>query len=59
MFWAMFLPIIKSTWLYLQYLIVFTQVAADRQLKLFGQNISSIFMKVTKKMQLYRLIYYS
>jgi len=25
---AMFSPIIKSTWLYLQYLVVFTQVAA-------------------------------
>jgi hypothetical protein len=28
MFWAMFSPIIRSTWLYLQYLVVFTQVAA-------------------------------
>jgi hypothetical protein len=28
MFRAMFSPIIRSTWLYLQYLIVFTQVAA-------------------------------
>jgi hypothetical protein len=27
MFRAMFLPIIRSTWLYLQYLVVFTQVA--------------------------------
>jgi hypothetical protein len=31
MFWAMFSPIIKSAWLYLQYLVVFTQVAADWQ----------------------------
>jgi len=28
MFRAMFSPIIRSTWLYLQYLVVFTQVAA-------------------------------
>ena len=28
MFRAMFSPISKSTWLYLQYLVVFTQVAA-------------------------------
>jgi len=28
MFRAMFLPIMRSTWLYLQYLVVFTQVAA-------------------------------
>jgi len=28
MFQAMFSPIIMSTWLYLQYLVVFTQVAA-------------------------------
>jgi hypothetical protein len=28
MFWAKFLPIIRSTWLYLQYLVMFTQVAA-------------------------------
>jgi hypothetical protein len=28
MFRAMFPPIIRSTWLYLQYLVVFTQVAA-------------------------------
>jgi len=28
MFQAMFSPIIRSTWLYLQYLVVFTQVAA-------------------------------
>jgi hypothetical protein len=27
MFWAMFSPIIRSTWLYLQYLVVFIQVA--------------------------------
>jgi hypothetical protein len=27
MFRVMFSPIIKSTWLYLQYLVVFTQVA--------------------------------
>ena len=31
MFRAMFLPIIRSTWLYLQYLLVFTQVAAGFQ----------------------------
>ena len=31
MFRAMFSPIIKSTWLYLQYLVVFTQVAAGWQ----------------------------
>jgi len=31
MFWAMFSPIIRSIWLYLQYLVVFTQVAAGRQ----------------------------
>jgi len=31
MFRAMFSPIIKSTWLYLQYLVVFTQVAAGYQ----------------------------
>jgi hypothetical protein len=29
MFRAMFLPIMRSTWLYLQYLVVFTQVAAS------------------------------
>jgi hypothetical protein len=29
MFRAMFSSIIRSTWLYLQYLVVFTQVAAD------------------------------
>jgi hypothetical protein len=34
MFRAMFSPIIKSTWLYLQYLVVFTQVAAGDELKL-------------------------
>jgi hypothetical protein len=28
MFWAMFLLIIRSTWLYLQHLVVFIQVAA-------------------------------
>jgi hypothetical protein len=28
MFRAMFSPVIRSTWLYLQYLVVFTQVAA-------------------------------
>ena len=28
MFRAMFSPIIRRTWLYLQYLVVFTQVAA-------------------------------
>jgi len=28
MFRAMFSPIIKSTWLYLQYLVIFTNVAA-------------------------------
>jgi len=28
MFRAMFSPIIRSTWLYLQYLVVFTQAAA-------------------------------
>jgi len=28
MFRAMFSPIIRSIWLYLQYLVVFTQVAA-------------------------------
>jgi len=28
MYRAMFSPIIRSTWLYLQYLVVFTQVAA-------------------------------
>ena len=28
MFWAMFSLIVRSTWLYLQYLVVFTQVAA-------------------------------
>jgi hypothetical protein len=28
MFRAMFSPIIRSTWLYLQYLVVFTQVAS-------------------------------
>jgi hypothetical protein len=27
-FWVMFLPIIRSTWLYLQYLVLLTQVAA-------------------------------
>ena len=31
MFRAMFSPIIRSTSLYLQYLIMFTQVAAGRQ----------------------------
>jgi len=31
MFRAMFSPIIMSTWLYLQYLVVFTQVAAGCQ----------------------------
>jgi len=31
MFRAMFSFIIRSTWLYLQYLVVFTQVAASRQ----------------------------
>ena len=31
MFRAMFSPIIRSTWLYLQYLLVFTQVAAGWQ----------------------------
>jgi hypothetical protein len=31
MFRTMFSPIIRSTWLYLQYLVVFTQVAASRQ----------------------------
>jgi hypothetical protein len=30
-FQAMFLPIIRSTWLYLQYLVEFTQVAAGCQ----------------------------
>jgi len=29
MFRAMFSPIFRSTWLYLQYLVVFTQVAAS------------------------------
>jgi hypothetical protein len=29
MFRAMFSPITRYTWLYLQYLVVFTQVAAD------------------------------
>ena len=29
MFRAMFSPIIRSIWLYLQYLVVFTQIAAD------------------------------
>jgi hypothetical protein len=28
MFWAIFSPIIRSTWLYLQYLVVFTEVPA-------------------------------
>jgi hypothetical protein len=28
MFWAMFLPIIRSTWLYLQHLILYTGIAA-------------------------------
>jgi len=28
MFWVMFSPIIRSTWLYLQFLVVLTQVAA-------------------------------
>jgi hypothetical protein len=32
MFQAIFSPIIRSTWLYLQYLVVFTQVAAGCQL---------------------------
>jgi hypothetical protein len=32
MFRAMFSPIIRSTFLYLQYLVVFTQVAAGCQL---------------------------
>jgi hypothetical protein len=31
MFRAMFSPVISSTWLYLQYLVVFTQVAAGCQ----------------------------
>jgi len=31
MFRAMFSPIIRSTWLYLQYLLVFTQVTAGWQ----------------------------
>jgi len=31
MFRAMFPPITRSTWLHLQYLVVFTQVAASRQ----------------------------
>ena len=31
MFWAMFSPIIRRNWLYLQYLVVFTQVAAGYQ----------------------------
>jgi hypothetical protein len=31
MFRAMFSPIIKNTWLYIQYLLVFTQVAANWQ----------------------------
>jgi len=30
-FWATFSPIIKSTWLYLQYLVVFTQAVAGWQ----------------------------
>jgi hypothetical protein len=32
MFQAMFSPIIGSTWLYLQYLVAFTQVAAGWQI---------------------------
>jgi len=42
MFWAMFSPIIRSTWLCLQYLILFTQVAASWYLEEtpVGSNLS-------------------
>jgi len=29
MFRAMFSPVVRSTWVYLQYLVVFTQAAAE------------------------------
>ena len=38
MFRAMFLPIIRSTWLYLQYLVVFIPVAAGWQPAATGVN---------------------
>jgi len=34
MFWVMFLPTIMSTWLYLQLLVVFTQVDTAKQFQL-------------------------
>ena len=46
MFRAMFSPIIKSTWLYLQYLVEFIQVAVGTSRKysqvllMMGKNIS-------------------
>jgi len=39
MFWAMFSPIIRSTWLYLQLLVVFTQVAASTNFGEYYQKL--------------------
>jgi len=39
MFRAMFSPIIRSTWLYLQYLLVFTQVAAGTSRQQLGWTL--------------------
>jgi len=51
MFRAMFSPIIKSTWLYLQYLVVFTQVAAGwsagSNLGEYYQNLYNCILLVT------------
>ena len=75
MFRAMFSPIISSTWLYLQYLVVFTQVAAGWCLeeKPAGSNCKSTgdlgegmsdetlyyYHENNQQDALYRLIYYS
>jgi len=40
LFWAMFSSIIGSTWLYLQYLVVFAQVAAGCQPAATWANIT-------------------
>ena len=52
MFRAMFSPIIRSTWLYLQYLVVFTQVAArfckySHVLLMMSKNIAPKHVELT------------
>jgi hypothetical protein len=55
MFQAVFSPVIRSTWLYLQYLVVFTQVAAGwcRQYKLdvYESVHRDTTVKITNKMR--------